>query len=99
MEGLKSRGVGGFSSSSSEDEYWWDSPSLSTKFIQKRDTFVSFALDSFVYKSIVGICKFNELYFDVWIRMERWGAIVWDALDTKYVRFKAGIAMASWLDI
>ena len=76
MESLKSRGVCGSSGSSREDEYWWD---LSVEFIHKRDIFVSFVLDSFFYKTIVGVCKFNELYFDVWIRMERWGAIVWDA--------------------
>ena len=76
MESLKSRDVGGSSGTSSEDEYWWDSPSLSTEFIHKKGIFVNFALDSFVCKSIVAICKFNELYFDVWIRMERWSAIV-----------------------
>ena len=97
MEGLKSRGVSGSSGFSSEDDYWWDNPSLSMEFIQKKDIFVSFLLDSFVCKSIADICKFNKLYFDVWIRMERWGAIVWDALGTKYVGFKAGIAMALWL--
>ena len=95
--------MSGSSGTGSEDEYWWDSPSclliLSTEFIHKRDIFVGFALDSFICKSIVGICKFNKLYFDVWIRMERWGAIVWDALATKDVRFKMGIAMAPWLDI
>ena len=68
------------------------------KFIHKRGIFVGFVLDSFVCNSIVGICKFNELYFDVCIRMERWGAFVWDALGTKYVRFKTGIVVAPWLD-
>ena len=98
MEGLKSRDVGGSSRSSYEDEYWWDSPTLLPKFVHKRDIFVSFTLDSLNCKSIIGVCEFNELYFDVRIRMERWGAIVWDALGTKYVRYKAGIAMVLWLD-
>ena len=73
--------MSGFSSIGSEDEYWWDGPSLFTEFIHKRGIFVGFALDSFVCKSIIGICKFNELYFDVWIRMERWGAIVWMRME------------------
>ena len=72
MEGLKSGGVGGFSCSNHEDEYWRDSPSLLPEFVHKRDIFVGFLLDSLSYKSIIGVCEFNELYFDVRIRMERW---------------------------
>ena len=94
MEGLKSRGVGGSFGSSRENEYWWDSPTLLPEFIHKRGIFVSFMLDSFNCKSIVGVFEFNELYFDIRIRMERWGA-TWKALGTKYVRFKADVAMAS----
>ena len=97
MEGLKSGGVGGSSCSNREDEYWRDGSSLLLEFVHKRGIFISFSLDSLSCKSIVGVCEFNELYFDVRIRMERWGAILWDALGTKYVRFESGIAVASCL--
>ena len=97
MKGLKSGGVGGSSYSSRENEYWKDSPSLLLKFVHKKGIFVSSSLHSLSCKSIVGVCEFNELYFDIRIRMERWGAIVWYALGTKYVRFKLGNIVASCL--
>ena len=87
MEGLRSGGVSGSSCSCCKDEYWRDSSSLLLEFIHKEGVFVDFSLDSFSCKSVVGVCEFDKLYFDVGIRMERWGAIVWDALGTKYVRF------------
>ena len=71
MEGLKSRDVDGSFGSSCEDEYWWNSPTLLPEFVHKRGIFVSFTLDSLSCKLIVGICEFNELYFDVKIMMER----------------------------
>ena len=55
--------------------------------------FDCFSLDSFFCKLVIGICKFYEIYFDVWIWMEWWSAIVWNTLNTKYVRFETGIRL------
>ena len=82
MEGLKSRGVSGFSRSSCENEYWRDSPALLLEFIHEGGIFVDFSLNSFRCKSVVSVCEFYELYFNVGIRMEGWGAVVWNALGT-----------------
>ena len=45
-------------------------------FVYKRGIFVNFVLDSLSCKTIVGVCEFNELYFYVRIRMERWSVVV-----------------------
>ena len=82
MEGLKSGGVSGSSCSSCEDEYWRDSPALLLEFIHKGGVFVDLSLDSFSCKSVVSVCEFDKSYFNVGIKMERWGAVVWDALGT-----------------
>ena len=82
VEGLKSWGVGGSSCSSCENEYWRDSPALFLEFSQEGGIFVDFSLDSFRCKSVVSIRKFYELYFNVGIRVEGWGAVIWNALCT-----------------
>ena len=88
--------MGGPSGAGSEDNDWWDDPTFTVYIIQKRGVFYGFVLDAFVCKLVIDICELYELYFDVWIKVRWWGAIVWDSLNTGYVRFRTGIAMASW---
>ena len=56
-----------------------------------------FCIGGFFWKSVVSVCKFYELYLYVWVKLKRWSAIVWNSLNTKYVRFKLGITVAAWL--
>ena len=84
----------GSSSSCRNNNNWWYMPALTANFVEKRGISGGFAFNPFCSKAVIGICKFYKLYFDIRMRVKRWGSIMWNSLDTKYVWFKASITMA-----
>ena len=58
---------------------------------------MDFTLEAFFYELVIGIDKFYKLYLYMWVGLRKWSAILWDSLNTKYIRFKSSIAVAMWL--
>ena len=96
MEVLEGRGVRGTSGDYGEDDDWQDIPSSMSYCIEERGVFVGFLLEAFFRKPAISVCKFYELYFYMWIMVERWITIV-EFLEHRVCQFESGIVVAAWL--
>ena len=59
----------GSSSTCCKDNNWWYNPGFVAYLIEERDVLHGFAMDTFRCQSVISVCEFNELYFDVESRM------------------------------